>query len=351
MDSKPAPLLYVAPAQPAVPPGLRISAFIDYLKLVLRFKKELQRSSVTKHLPEEWGAFTDVNIAAHIPGAKRSSPNTCDCYTLTIHEPHKHLISIMQLRFFLSDAGATLDEDVSTIEWGVDIYPTNEAPLTLSELAQLGEDITRCLNIQGIDLKLTPSIATAYGKSGNERSTNMANDVAKGRTVYIGEQPQWKVSKHEYRWMDCIGFKCYYKVTDRRQVLPASEHRLRLEFTASATHCPVSIIDLLLDSKTAKQTLSQYFHLDLQTTGLLYKIQHFLRAQHAAMPESTIAKARELHKRPLEIHCSECSVKYHEDDAIRIGRSRSRNADSKWNDRIAKAFERLTTGYDYEPLE
>lgn len=345
MHTKPAPWLGSVNAEPAVPPGLRISAFIDYLKLVLRFKHELQTSSITKHLPEEWVGFTEVNIAAHMPKSKRSASNTCDCYTLTIHEPHKHQVNVLQLRLFLSDIGAELEESASTVEWGIDIYPTTDAPLSKLKLGKLGESITRCLNIQGIDLNLTPNLGTTRGEHGANPTSNMANDVANDRTVYIGDQPHWKIGKHKYRWKDCIGFKCYYKRTDRRADLPENEHRLRLEFTASATHCPVNVIELLLDSKQAKQKLAQYFYLDLQSAGLLHTLQHFLRAQCAAMLESTIATARKLHQRPLDVHCSGCTVKYHPDDTVRIGKRKGCAADSKWNDRITKAFERLTTGF------
>lgn len=353
MTSKPDSGLSVHSGKPVVPPGLRISVFIDYVKLVLRFKHELQKASITKHLPEAWEPFAKVNIAAHMPGAKSSASNTCDCYTLTFHEPHKHHICATQLTLLLDAIGAILDRGTSSMEWGIDFYPTKDAPFNRTQFGQLGKSITQCLNIQGIELALNPAAATSRNKHGNKRTTDMAHDLATGWTVYIGEQPDFKDANNQHRWRDCIGFKSYYKVTDRGQALPDSQHRLRLEFTASAAHCPVDVTELLLNSKHAKKKLAQYFHLDLESPELLHLMQNFRRTHSAGLPASTIEKARKQHKRPLDVHYSEagesCSVKYHKDDPVKPGKRRACTADYSWNDRITKAFERLTTGREVAP--
>lgn len=349
--TKPAPGLGAPIGKPVVPPGLRVSPFIDYIKLVLRFPAGLQKSSIEKNMPREWrrSEFIKLTFAPHIPSAKRTARNACDCYTLTIHEPHKHRFSVDQLWIFLLIAGATLDREMSTVEWGVDFYPSKEAPLNRPQLCQLAEDITRCLNIRGIGLKLTPALATSRKKGHKKHTENLAEDLDAGWSVYVGEQPDWKTDATQHRWQDCIGFKCYYKVTDKGQDLPESEQRARLEFTASATNCPVDAIALLENSRAAKKKLATYFWLDLKTSGLLHVIQHAIRACWASIPSDLLETARKQHKSPSEIYYkavgeAKCEVIYHPDDAMRPGRRRQGNTDSSWNDRITKSFERLTVG-------
>lgn len=336
--------------QPAVPPGLRISVFIDYIKLVLRFPKLVQTSSVNKFLPKEWGAFMKVNIAAHLPNAKSNeSKNACDCHTFTIHEPHKQRFNVDQLWAFLAAAGATLDTGMSTVEWGLDIYPTKEVPLTREKLGQLAEDVVRCFNIRGVGLKLTPSLGTSRKKGRKKQTNNMAEDLGRGWTVYIGEQPDWKIDADQHRWLDCLGFKCYYKVTDQGEPLPESEHRVRLEFTASATSCPVDAIELLMNDRAAKKRLATYFWLDLKTSGLLYVIQHALRACWASIPLELLEAGKKQRKSPAEIFYKavngpKCEVVYSQDDVMRPFGRKQGITDSNWNDRISKAFERLRVG-------
>lgn len=348
MSPKPATGLGVPTGKPVVPPGLRISVFIDYIKLVLRFQQELQPASITKRLPDEWKAFAKVNIAAHIPGAKSSAPNTCDCYTLTLHEPHKNPVSLMQLSFLLNDSGATLDRGQSAVEWGIDLYPTKDAPFNRVQFGKLGESMTQCLNVQLIGLPLTPAAATSRNRHSNKRTTDMARDIARGWTVYLGEQPDFKDANNRHRWRDCIGFKAYYKITDQGMELPPDQHRLRLEFTASATNCPVDVIGLLENNKAEKKKLARYFHLDMQAPGLLQAMLHYLRARCAALPASVFEKARALHKRPLDLYCGEeevaCRVKRHPGDAVKSGKRTRWPTDNNWNDRITRAFERLPIG-------
>lgn len=349
MTSTPKPI--AGEGVPVVPAGLRISAFIDYVKLTLRFDKEVQPATVAQHLPDTWNAkrdFFKLNIAAHMPRAVTSASNTCDCYTLTIHEPHKHRVGLEELSCFLHAAEAKLDSAATSIEWGVDIYPSTT--FGLDQLAQLGQDMVQSFNIQGIDLRLSTSAAVSR-KHGPKVTRDMVSDLMEGWTVYIGEQPNFKDSSNKPRWRECLGFKSYFKTTDRKQVLPPQEHRLRLEFTASGTHCPVDVFELLGNVKSAKKRLARYFYLDVKTQGLLHTIRHAKRARCAELTAADLEQARQKHLSTFDmcLQTEGSTVRthvpaWHTDRELLLRRSKPKLADTKWCDRITKAFERLAVG-------
>jgi hypothetical protein len=314
-----------------VPAGLRLSVHIDYVKLLIRFPEMRQISSVTKHMPIEWTPFTKINIAAHMPNAvSNESKNSCNCHTITFHEPHKNRVSVMQLRFFLHDTGGTLDEEMEVIEWGVNLHPTKQYPLSRAQAGLLAEDFVKHLSVKGIGLHLTPEEATTRNGYGPKKTLSMAKDIERGQTVYIGKQPNWKDKHDRPVWNDSVGFKCYYKTKDRGRDLPTDEHCLRFEFTASASKCPASAIELLLNEKADKRTLAEYFKLELRSD----EAQHRRRACLASMPPDMVARAKKAQRDPMAF-----AAFWVDEDCAKPA------ADSHWNERLTKSYDRMDAGY------
>lgn len=245
--------------------GIRIIPFLDFVNLVLRVPQPLQSSQIFRHFPAVWrqkergGNRVKSTLAAHIPGARRPSQNTCDHFTLTIHEPHSWGFCLADLRKFLDAIpGAQLCPQFDTVEWGLDLWmdgSTRECidkdPGAKQAYLRLFGDFAACavsrfkrpmgiaasttrtfIPATAAQLKRQPEVKGAIEliDSGGH---GFACAIADMQTGYIGNAPEWKDWAGIWHWRDSIQLRAYYKTTDGGTSLPTDQHRPRIELTAA----------------------------------------------------------------------------------------------------------------------
>lgn len=299
----------------------RRSPFLDFVKLVFRVPVPLQPSQIFRHFPKVWRQKklrvrrVKPTIAAHIPGARRPRKNTCDHFTLTIHEPHSWGFCVADLRRFLDAIpGVQLCPEFHSLEWGVDFWMDgrireciDKDPDAKQVYLQLCGDFAACLASRlkrpmGIEASTTRTFIptttaqiermpeckgeTEWIDTGGH---GFASAIANMQTTYIGNAPEWKDKAGGWHWRDSIQLRAYYKTTDGGTSLPTDQHRLRIEYTASGKHCPVDVLVLLAGNTGAANGLASSFAAEIPLNGLHSVIKQRLGLSHAARAEKVNA--------------------------------------------------------------